>query len=54
MIVRNKLQRSRILLEKPVGPQIVKKFLAYYGSRKVHYRTHKKAPPVSILSQLNP
>jgi len=41
----------RVLLEKLSGLQFVKKFPCISRNPKVHYRTHKRPPPVSILGQ---
>ena len=44
----------RVLLEKLTGLQLVKKFPAFLGNPKFHYRTQKRPPNVSILGQSNP
>ena len=45
---------SRVLLEKLTGFAANQEILRILWDPKVHYRTHKRPPPVPILSQLHP
>ena len=45
---------SRVLLEKLTGFAANQEILRILWNQKVHYRTHKRPPPVPILSQPNP
>ena len=45
---------SRVLLEKLTGFAANQEILRILWNPKVHYRTHKRPPPLPTLSQLHP
>jgi hypothetical protein len=44
----------RVLLEKLTGSVASQEILRIFGTRRSLHRTHKRPPPVPILSQLHP
>jgi hypothetical protein len=53
LLARSLAQWTRILLEKLTGPQLIKKFPAFYGTQSSLPHS-QDPPPVPILSQINP
>jgi hypothetical protein len=51
--VENHTPWSSSLPQNLAGPQLVKNFPTFYGTRTFSYHLHKLPPPVPILNQID-